>query len=85
MLKMLKKLIIGNWQPSVLLRQRFNDYNNRTLDLIQGNGIVYSLNKYCESRGIIGTGYLTTDYRNFNKGKIAEGKDRVKHSKYTRY
>ncbi len=31
------------------------------------------------------TGYLTVDYRNFNKGKIAEVKDRVKHSKYTRY
>lgn len=30
------------------------------------------------------TGYLTTDYNNFNKGKIAEVKDRVKHSKYTK-
>ena len=29
------------------------------------------------------TGYLTTDYRNFNEGKIAECLDRVKHSKYT--
>jgi anaerobic ribonucleoside-triphosphate reductase len=29
------------------------------------------------------TGYLTTDYRNFNDGKIAEVEDRVKHSKYT--
>ena len=26
------------------------------------------------------TGYLTTDYRNFNSGKIAEVKDRIKHS-----
>jgi ribonucleoside-triphosphate reductase len=31
------------------------------------------------------TGYLTTDYRNFNKGKIAETLDRVKHSKYTNF
>lgn len=29
------------------------------------------------------TGYLTTDYRNFNDGKIAEVKERVKHSRYT--
>lgn len=29
------------------------------------------------------TGYLTTDYRNFNAGKIAECQDRVKHSRYT--
>lgn len=29
------------------------------------------------------TGYLTTDYRNFNDGKIAEVKERVKHSAYT--
>lgn len=29
------------------------------------------------------TGYLTTDYSNFNKGKIAEVEDRVKHSAYT--
>ncbi len=29
------------------------------------------------------TGYLTTDYRNFNDGKQAEVKERVKHSKYT--
>lgn len=29
------------------------------------------------------TGYLTTDYRNFNEGKIKECLDRVKHSKYT--
>lgn len=28
------------------------------------------------------TGYLTADYRNFNKGKIAEVRDRVKHSKF---
>ena len=28
------------------------------------------------------TGYLTTDYHNFNKGKIAEVRDRVKHSKF---
>ena len=28
------------------------------------------------------TGYLTTDYSNFNKGKIAEVEDRVKHSKF---
>ena len=26
------------------------------------------------------TGYLTTDYRNFNKGKQAETEDRIKHS-----
>ena len=26
------------------------------------------------------TGYLTTDYRNFNEGKIEEVLDRVKHS-----
>lgn len=29
------------------------------------------------------TGYLTCDYRNFNDGKIAEVKERVKHSAYT--
>lgn len=29
------------------------------------------------------TGYLTTDYRNFNDGKIKECLDRVKHSNYT--
>lgn len=29
------------------------------------------------------TGYLTTDYRNFNDGKQAEVLDRVKHSSYT--
>lgn len=31
------------------------------------------------------TGYLTTDYRNFNAGKIKECLDRVKHSKYTNF
>ncbi len=30
------------------------------------------------------TGYLTTDYRNFNDGKQAEVKERVKHSLYTK-
>lgn len=30
------------------------------------------------------TGYLTTDYRNFNDGKIAEVNERVKHSAYTK-
>lgn len=29
------------------------------------------------------TGYLSTDYRNFNDGKRAEVEERVKHSKYT--
>ena len=29
------------------------------------------------------TGYLTTDYRNFNEGKIKECLDRVKHSRFT--
>ena len=29
------------------------------------------------------TGYLTTDYHNFNDGKIAEVEERVKHSAYT--
>lgn len=29
------------------------------------------------------TGYLTSDYHNFNDGKISEVKDRVKHSEYT--
>ena len=29
------------------------------------------------------TGYLTCDYRNFNKGKQAETEDRIKHSAYT--
>ena len=29
------------------------------------------------------TGYLTTDYRNFNKGKQSEVEHRVKHSLYT--
>ena len=29
------------------------------------------------------TGYLTCDYRNFNKGKQAETEDRIKHSTYT--
>lgn len=28
------------------------------------------------------TGYLSTDYHNFNKGKIAEVKDRVKHKRF---
>lgn len=31
------------------------------------------------------TGYLTQDYRRFNKGKIAECLDRVKHSNYTSF
>ena len=31
------------------------------------------------------TGYLTTDYRNFNVGKIEECLDRVKHSHYTSF
>lgn len=31
------------------------------------------------------TGYLTTDYHKFNKGKQVEVKDRVKHSKYTSF
>ncbi|MEI6296258.1 MAG: anaerobic ribonucleoside-triphosphate reductase [bacterium] len=31
------------------------------------------------------TGYLTTDYRNFNEGKVKECLDRVKHSKYTSF
>ena len=31
------------------------------------------------------TGYLTSDYRRFNKGKIAECLDRVKHSNYTSF
>ena len=31
------------------------------------------------------TGYLTSDYRNFNSGKIAEVLDRVKHSHYTSF
>lgn len=31
------------------------------------------------------TGYLTTDYRKFNDGKIKEVLDRVKHSKYTSF
>jgi ribonucleoside-triphosphate reductase len=31
------------------------------------------------------TGYLTTDYRNFNAGKIAEVNDRIKHSEYTKF
>ena len=31
------------------------------------------------------TGYLTTDYRNFNEGKQAETNERVKHSKYTSF
>ena len=31
------------------------------------------------------TGYLTTDYRNFNAGKIKECLDRVKHSRYTTF
>ena len=30
------------------------------------------------------TGYLSSDYRNFNAGKIAETNDRVKHSLYER-
>lgn len=29
------------------------------------------------------TGYLSSDYRKFNNGKLQECKDRVKHSKYT--
>lgn len=31
------------------------------------------------------TGYLTSDFRRFNKGKIAECLDRVKHSNYTSF
>lgn len=31
------------------------------------------------------TGYLTTDYHKFNKGKQSEVHDRVKHSKYTNF
>lgn len=31
------------------------------------------------------TGYLTSDYRRFNQGKIAECLDRVKHSNYTSF
>ena len=31
------------------------------------------------------TGYLTTDYRNFNDGKIAEVEERIKHSAYTNF
>lgn len=31
------------------------------------------------------TGYLTTDYHNFNKGKQAEVLDRVKHTEYTKF
>lgn len=31
------------------------------------------------------TGYLTTDYRNFNTGKQAEVEERVKHSAYTNF
>lgn len=31
------------------------------------------------------TGYLTTDYRNFNDGKQAEVQERVKHSAYTNF
>lgn len=31
------------------------------------------------------TGYLSSDYRRFNAGKRAEVRDRVKHSKYTRF
>lgn len=31
------------------------------------------------------TGYLTSDYRRFNQGKIAECLDRVKHSSYSEY
>lgn len=31
------------------------------------------------------TGYLTTDYRNFNEGKQAEVEERVKHSAYTNF
>lgn len=31
------------------------------------------------------TGYLTTDYHNFNQGKISEVEDRIKHSKFTNF
>ena len=31
------------------------------------------------------TGYLSADYRQFNAGKQAEVKERVKHSKYTKF
>ena len=31
------------------------------------------------------TGYLSTDYRNFNEGKRKEVLDRVKHSEYTEF
>jgi ribonucleoside-triphosphate reductase len=31
------------------------------------------------------TGYLSSDYRKFNKGKYDECNDRVKHSKYTKF
>lgn len=43
----------------------------------------------CESENIQQlrrvTGYLTTDYHNFNMGKQAEVLDRVKHSNYTKF
>ena len=42
----------------------------------------------CESENIQQlrrvTGYLTTDYHNFNKGKQQEVQDRIKHSNYTK-
>lgn len=43
----------------------------------------------CESENIQQlrrvTGYLSTDYRNFNEGKKQEVNDRVKHSKFTKF
>lgn len=43
----------------------------------------------CQSKEFISlrrvTGYLTSDYRNFNKGKQEEVKDRVKHNAYTNF
>ena len=46
------------------------------------------IQNYCDSKNIEQlrrvTGYLSTDYRNFNIGKRAEVNERVKHSAYTK-
>ena len=70
-----------NQQRKVLMRSTFNDYNKHTFYLFN-KWWWYSLNpiKYYENRGINCTGYLSSDYRNFNKGKQQEFKKRVKHT-----
>lgn len=65
---------------------------NFPIDTCQNCGYQGAFNNKCpkcNSENIISlrrvTGYLTVDYRNFNKGKQKEVLDRVKHSAYTKF